>query len=233
MFSLASPAFTLNSSTNPNLEGWNSGDVQILVNTSNCPSNVDVVGVIRSAVEVWNNVPSSSIRVSYGGGTTSTDFGSPPTVYCETNFQAVLGANQDAVPGAAAVLAPDGRINRGILVLNVSAGQGNIANFDETTLKIILAHEIGHILGLGHSADVNALMYFDASAKTQLSLAQDDIDGLSYLYPSDEFDEGKFAGCGLVKTSPPPSGGKLGLILLLMTLPLLIWKKQRDRALDL
>ena len=222
-------AFTLNSSTNPNLKGWEGGDVQLLVNTSNCPANVDVVGIIEAAAQVWNNVPTSAIKVSYGGSTTSTDLASPPTVYCETNFQAVLGADQNAVPGAAAVIAPAGQITQGVLILNVSSGLGNIANFDETTLKIILAHEIGHILGLGHSSSTHALMYYNASAKTELRLAQDDIDGMSYLYPSDELKNNKYAGCGLVQNLPPPSGPSLFFLFLLMSAPIWMWKISRRR----
>lgn len=222
-------AFTLNSTSNPNLKGWDGGDVQLVVNTSNCPASVDVVGIIEAAAQVWNNVPTSAIKVSYGGSTTSTSLSSPPTVYCETNFQAVLGADQNAVPGAAAVSAPTGQITQGVLVLNVSSGLGNIANFNETTLKIILAHEIGHILGLGHSSDIRALMYYDASAKTELRLAQDDIDGMSYFYPSDELKNNKYAGCGHVQNLPPPSGPSLFFLFLLMSIPIWLWKISQRR----
>lgn len=222
-------AFTLNSSTNPNLEGWPGGDVQLLVNTANCPANVDVVGIIKDAVSIWNNVPTSSIKVSYGGTTSSTSVSSPTTVYCETNFQTVVGADEDFVPGAAAVSTSGGRIAGGILYLNVSAGNANIANFDQTILKVILAHEIGHILGLGHSGSTNSLMYFDASARQKLSLSQDDIDGISYLYPSNELSDSKFAGCGMVQNPSPPKSGGLMMLILFLTIPLFAAVKLRNR----
>lgn len=225
----ASHAFTLNSSTNPHLQGWDDADIKLYVNTSNCPAGVDVVGVIKDAVDVWNNVPTSKIKVSYGGDTTGTTMSSPTTVYCETNFQAVTGANQNYVPGAAAVDGSSGRITRGILYLNASAGQGNIAHFNRTILELILAHEIGHILGLGHSDDINALMYYDASAKLELNLAQDDIDGISYLYPSDE-SKGHIAGCGLVKSLPPPSRGTMMLLLAFLAIPIGCWANLRRIA---
>lgn len=207
-------AFTLNSSTNPDLEGWSDTDVKLMVNEANCPAGVDVPGIIAEAVEVWNNVPTSSIKVSYGGATTSTTFASPPTVYCEPNFQAVTHANQNYVPGAAAVQSPGGRVSSGLMYLNASAGTGNIANFDHTTLVIILAHEIGHLLGLGHSDTTNALMYYDGSYKTTLRLSQDDIDGISYLYPANELGGDKIAGCGLIRGVKPPSGGGPGMLIL-------------------
>lgn len=218
---LAAGAFTLNSSTNSDLEGWDGGDVQLLVNTANCPAGIDVPGIIAEAADVWNNVPTSSIKVSYGGSTTSTTFSSPPTVYCEPNFQAVTGGSQNSVPGAGAVQSPGGRISSGLLYLNASAGSANIANYDRTTLVMILAHEIGHILGLGHSESMNALMYYSGSAKTTLRLSQDDIDGISYLYPANELGGDKIAGCGLVQNLNPPTGGGTTGLVLLALVPLL------------
>src|SRR5690606_29136124 len=103
------------------------------------------------------------------------------------------------------------------------------ANFDRTQLKIILAHEIGHILGLGHSHDESALMYYNASAKEDLNLAQDDIDGITYLYPSDELDGADLAGCGMVSNGVPPAGG--GWALLLMLLPMGAWLARQRRYL--
>ena len=229
---LQAHAFTL-ISTNPNQKGWASNEITFLVNTANCP--IDVVSLVSNAVAVWNNVANSNIKASYGGATTSTVHANPTTVYCEANFSATTGgADDDFVPAAADVNISGGTITDGIIYLNISAGDANIANFDTNVLTIILAHEIGHILGLGHSADLNALMYFDASYKNKLALAQDDIDGVSYLYPSDEFRDGHFAGCGSVgnlRSPPPPSSGLL-LLTLLMLLPvaLVVRLRQRERA---
>lgn len=220
LFSAQTFAFTLNSSTNPNLEGWANAQVELFVNTANCPAGVDVIGLVVEAVKVWNNVPTSSIKVSYGGTTTNTGTTNPPTVYCATDFSvpSLGGPDPDFVPGAASVSATGGRIIAGQIFLNATAGQANIANFDETTNLIVMAHEIGHLLGLGHSHSSNALMWFDASARTKLSLSQDDIDGMSYLYPSNELSDNKFAGCGTVLNQGPSSGpgGPLWVALLFL-----------------
>lgn len=220
-------AFTLNSSHNSNLLGWNKGEIQLDINESNCPASVDVPAIIADAAAVWNNVPTSTLKVSVGNATTSTSMASPVTVYCETNFGGV--AHPDYVPGAAAVNGSTGRITQGILYLNASGGQANIANFSATELKVILAHEIGHIVGLGHSDSPVALMYYDASAKTELKLSQDDIDGVAYLYPSDEFNDKKWAGCGLIKDMKPPTTGSMGTFLFLTLLPLLTYLSLRRR----
>lgn len=207
--SSVSYAFTL-VTTNSNQLGWSNSEVRFMINTSNCPAGVDVVGAFKEAADVWNGVPTSALKVSYGGTTTSSTFASPPTVYCETNFQTVTGLNQNFVVGAGAITTSGNRPATGVLILNASVGTGNIANIPASRMKIIMAHEIGHVLGLGHADESLALMYFDASSKTTLGLSQDDIDGISYLYPRDELGADPKMGCGLVTTLPPaapPWGG--------------------------
>jgi hypothetical protein len=90
---------------------------------------------------------------------------------------------------------------------------------------IIIAHEVGHILGLGHSQDPAALMYYNAGGKAALTLGQDDIDGISYLYPRNELGGDKMMGCALVATprgAPPPPPGTMMILALLLMLPVAI-----------
>lgn len=214
-------SFTLISTSNSNQQGWANSNITFAINATNCPAGVDITGLVNSAISTWNNVPTSKLNLSVSGTTALTSAASPVTVYCETNFQTVTGADQNFVPAAAGPSISGNTPVAGILYLNVSAGTARISNFNQNTLILIMAHEIGHVLGLGHSQDTNALMYFDASAKTTLGLAQDDIDGITYLYPRNEMNGEKPFGCGLVKNLPPPPSSGLKLfILLCMFMPL-------------
>lgn len=59
----------------------------------------------------------------------------------------------------------------------------NLIRVGQMDLETIAIHEIGHILGLGHSQDPNAIMYAYYRAGTiKRNLGQDDIEGIRALY---------------------------------------------------
>lgn len=77
-----------------------------------------------------------------------------------------------------------------VIVINDAAGSG-FSNLTSEQITVVLAHEIGHAIGLGHTANPANLMYYTLTPK-RVSLGQSDIDGASSLYPQ------KFDGCGLI-----------------------------------
>jgi len=75
-----------------------------------------------------------------------------------------------------------------------------------TDIQNILTHEIGHFLGLDHSPDQETTMYAKTGAgeMKKRTLAQDDIDGLCFIYP---FGQATPKGPGETPPSEDGAGG--------------------------
>ena len=222
-------AFTLVGS-DPDLKGWNTETLKFEVNTASC-AGYDIDGALEDAIEVWNSVSTSALEVKKSGQTTSTVVSDPPVVFCDSAFGTGLsaGADPDVVPGGGVPEFQNGRLSGGALILNINSGAGaNIDRYSRKQLAIILGHEIGHILGLGHSAQKKALMYYDASAKKSLRLSQDDMDGITYLYPRDELAGQLPFGCGVVSNGSIGISG--GFFLILVFLPVVFWQRLRNKT---
>ena len=222
-------SFTL-TGTNPNFKGWASGDVKFAINSSNCPAGIDIKKLMEESFAVWNNVSGSRLKLSVVGTTASTSVSDPVTVYCLTTYPPPFtAADTDNVPGFAQNTPNGNNAVAGYVVLNATSGQANISRYNQELLRFIIAHEVGHVLGFGHSQDQNALMYFDASLKTTLSIAQDDVDAVTYMYPRNELGVDKPLGCALVKNLQPPIGPSSGPQWLILTfflvLPLLVSRR--------
>ncbi len=216
-------AFSLNAPNNSDFKGWQDANVNFQINMANCPDGVDVKGIINGALAVWNDVSTSRVHLAVVGETTSVTYSNPITIMCDTNYGSGNQAEADGSPGAASVLPTNAEYTTsGIMYLNASSGDANIANYSSAVVSIILAHEIGHLLGLGHSQDLNALMYYDASLKSSLALAQDDIDGISYLYPRNELGGDKPLGCGTIGNGKSPSPGTRLMILICLLAPMVL-----------
>jgi len=73
--------------------------------------------------------------------------------------------------------------------------QGSCSN--EIYLESVLAHEVGHVIGLAHSNTSSALMYPTVSYCSNKAVGSDDINGRNALYNC-TLNEGGGGGC-----SPP------------------------------
>ena len=71
-------------------------------------------------------------------------------------------------------------------------------NFSSSLLTAVIAHEFGHTLGFGHSADPTALMYASLRSGSGGALSADDQAGARWLYP------GTNTGGGGATPPPPP-----------------------------
>jgi hypothetical protein len=93
---------------------------------------------------------------------------------------------------------PSGEIVDADIAINSARFDVGVGSAGGPDLVSILTHEVGHFLGLDHSADENAVMFYSLGrSEKKRSLQQDDIDAICTLYPPD-----RTASC-----DPTPHGG--------------------------
>lgn len=179
----------------------------------------DLQSYVKPAVDnFWNKVPTSRLRLKASGFSDpipTADINqarlcSPTDTECindaGSNAQQILppvdgiviSCNQLADnfdgPTVIAVTVPNsfsGKKIKGAVILINDVPGGKFEGLSRDDRIGVIAHEIGHALGLGHAEDDEALMYFQVVDQRK-SLGQDDMDGVTYLYPI------KIDGCGLM-----------------------------------
>lgn len=226
-------AFTLGSSLTK--AGWDTKELTFLVNESSCTglgiSTSDLEEAIDAAFSLWNSVPTSNLKLVRGATTTLTGFSNnPPVIWCDNT---TITTSTNLGQGGAGVSSSTGRPVQGGLVLNGKVtDSGYFGSSSAIVREITVAHEIGHVLGLGHSDQDFALMYYNVGAKADLRLSQDDIDGITWLNPRNEPSD-KVMGCATVQTVGGSGGGGGGSSSLLLEWAMVIgmaWVMTKTRA---
>lgn len=249
--SVTAPAFTIQVDTDgERILAWASNKITFDVNSADCVaqgvSEARLNAAIDKAMSVWNEVGTADVRLSRGEAVSKssadieaqTKLGNP-LILCSADLDTVLKdsdgkpAETNNIPAVTRVLRVDSGRHIAVAAVYINAVSGQPASvgkiIDEANvLEVILAHEIGHAIGLGHAKDVNALMYYNASAKNQLALGRDDVDGLNYLYPRKELGGSGILGCGTLTfqrpdASKPRPGTGLGTAAELIGLIALAW----------
>ena len=212
LISINAHAWTLGSSSKT---GFPVSDIKIKIAGNSCvnagftPSTMETL--VKDAVEeYWAKVPTSSLELTSSGVSALTVTADDLTTAAnKTDANTILvGCSSDATTFSSASILAVGGIgctNAGVCraaVLMNDTATTQLDTLDRTVILATFAHELGHALGLGHTSDKNALMYYSASNKTQKSLAQDDIDGISYLYPTEKKLGGLAGACGTIDTTP-------------------------------
>ncbi len=235
----AAPAFGFTLIGSGGLKGWDTQTLEFHINPENCPD--DVNDLMDKALNVWNQIPTLGVHLTRGSDSASTitdalagTSDSTPTVHCVTDMAAV-GLNPEVIPGVATgqQVSGSGHLNYGVLILNANVGaSANIKTLNENLVIDVMAHEVGHILGLGHSTDTNALMYYDASKRTTASVSQDDVDGITYLYARNELGPNDMlGGCAVIRGKTANPRGQVDVFFLLLPfLPLLTGLSKKRRC---
>lgn len=235
LMTLQSNAFTLNDDYK---YGWRGPTLRFNINTTNCPTNI--LSTLDEAFKVWNSVATSNLKLARGNISTTTpaqlfNFTATdsPVIICEVNFGSVTGTDENTIAGVGFSLVRNGGpyIDYGGVILNMSGGNASLIGKSKATQAAIIAHEIGHVLGFGHSEEKGALMHHASGKKQALRLSQDDWDAMTYLYPRDELSGDDLFACGSLRASTPPNWPML-LMWLMPFLMLLALKIIQRRSLQ-
>lgn len=167
-----------------------------------------VIGQVRQALAAWNGIPTSDLRVAYGGT------GNLPAAQAQAPGGEIVF--EELPPGVVGMGGPSTRLpqtggfiaivrSRVILPLNLAARPSSGEAFFNT-----LVHEIGHALGLQHTLTGAAMSEGVTRSTTRARpLASDDEAGLSVLYPAASFATATGTMSGRVTT---PGGRPLHLV---------------------
>lgn len=231
LFTLSSAqAYTLNNNFGASFKD-NKVSVSVERNTTCASAGVtvyDLQDMIDPAIDdFWNRVPTSSLRLKNGGfaePVTNINTGrlcAPTDDACITAAGAtviepvtdiVIACNNLAAnfgdPNVLAVTIPNnfsGKSIKGAVIL-INDSSTIFSTLSRSDRIGVISHEIGHAIGLGHS-DVKASLMYYRTQDQRKSLGEDDIRGVSYLYPMKVDGFGLLGGCGTIKKNQqqPPA----------------------------
>lgn len=170
---------------------WDAMPIPYYVNPTGAPVQSDgstAAHVVAAAAAAWEGAPCADVAFVAMGSTTAT--------WAADGQNTIFFVDRDWQFGVAAAGAtlwiptPEGAPDEVDLALNAAdfrwvLGGGDATESDVVDPSALIAHELGHWLGLAHSADVFATMYQALlPSGLQATLAGDDIAGICTLYPN-------------------------------------------------
>lgn len=176
----------------PNGAGWASLPVDYEINNSGSAdmSFSQLESIIQTSFAEWGSPCCSTFSANYLGTTSDTAYGTrsdatadPVLSWIEqsSNWPSALGNPSNVLGVTLASFTSNCNIANAPIVFNgINYQYQPAGNVD---LESIAVHEIGHLLGLGHTQTQGATMYPSYLGGTQqASIEQDDINGVCSLY---------------------------------------------------
>lgn len=221
---IASPlhAFTLNNSAKLTFA---QDDVKVNIAEGLCANigttDEELLSIVEDAVEsFWNQTPTSRLKLKKGSAiSVSSNFRTAnvcvggtncdPNPLLKVSNDILIACNDNTTnfPNSAilGLSLPNNISGKTIVGAIVLINDRSDTRFDGKTRPekvAIIAHEIGHAFGLGHSPVADSLMYY-ATINDRERLGADDMQGITYLYPK------LGGGCGTIdlnsSTKPGPN----------------------------
>jgi hypothetical protein len=138
---------------------------------------------LLAAMSTWGAVSTSSFSFATGADTTRcpslVQECRGPQKYDGHNDIGWININDPSVLGVTWYSTTRDEFDMAIDNTNFTWVAGCAGNY---SLQTVYLHELGHALGLGHSSDTSAVMYAYYGGP-HCSLSQDDVNGVSSLYP--------------------------------------------------
>lgn len=198
-------SFTLNNSIGSTFK---ENEVKISIANQSCSQigldSEEIKNLAEIAItKFWNTVPSSRLKLKIEG-LVSLSQSFENEALCSTiasDGECTINSNLAVTSGIViscnsnesnfrstqtlAVTAPNhfsGNTIIGSLILLNNRSDTLLATLNKEEMISVLAHEIGHAIGLGHSPVKDSLMYY-STVNFRNYLGADDFDGMTYLYP--------------------------------------------------
>ena len=212
LISLNANAFTMNNSAKLVFD-----HDEVIVNVANNCQNIGIDGnemlsIVSDAVNnFWNTAATSRLKLRAGSVQTvaaafrtdsicvaSTNCTPNPTLSVASDILVSCNASatnftSSSILGVTIPNNISGSTIVGALVLINDTASTQFGTKTRPEKVAIIAHELGHTFGLGHSPVNDSLMYY-ATVTQRTTIGRDDIDGISYLYPKQQ----PVKGCGTI-----------------------------------